>query len=939
MALTITTDLTNITDCETDYASPPWYSIGAQTPSREPDFFAQGANSFSRAVSGAVTKGMVFDLGAGAALDFSSAGAHYNKLIYIWIRSNVPSLMATLANGGLIVRIGSGTPPSTDYKDFYVGGNDFLQVSATTGWIMAVIDPRAPASATGGTPNLAALRYFGGAMTTTTTAKGQNFGIDRISYGRGELRARGTPDSVGGGIREMLNWDWGTVANRYGVLTERAGVVYCKGKLSIGDDVSTNPTDFSTENDVVVWEPTWYYHTATTSIRPTVGYDTSGNWNDGRDSNGVPYYGIEFVGNATTPGGDTKVQFGQKVGTGDTASGRNGPVFIGSYQIPTIVDADDGNVEDVKIYGTTFSNFRDLDFSGNSASTDEFIGNTLLGCGTLQAGPVELRQDTFIDGIGGSYRFMERFLNVDAAAAEVLATADPIVDWVNVVNGTFLSIPNRTAGYVELLDPGGSDQRQVVMVTNDVVGNDDHYAEAIVRWPSGGANQGALGVIIRKDATAATENYYYLKADLLNSQVTLIRCDAGTDTAIAGPTSVTFLEDTDYLLSLRGDGTTIEGFVSGNSAVTKVSATGQSSYQTNRRVGIRGDAEADQTGDAPRLSRFGAGPETLSLGSVRLPATANDDMLNCSFINNARAVSVHDAETFDFSGHAFSGNIVGLRNRSGGTVTINVSGGDSPTPVENEGAGSTTIANTKNISVTTLDADNNPIEDAQVFIQKRYEDTDVGHPGNPFTSSTGNNRTDADFVVTQTPPADLPASGWLDIQDISTGEYQTYRYSSRSGTTFTLPTAVTGTDDGTGNETTINETDIGDGTIVEGDTIRMTNSPFNWAIVLSVSANSVTTTALSGGDSWASEPYGVHTLAVDYVSATDTATVPLMNEETNASGIATESYNYQASPKNVNVRIRKSFGATNYLPLSTQQQITDVGLTLIVTLTLDLIKV
>src|SRR3972149_2582754 len=661
MALTITTDLTNITDCETDYASPPWYSIGAQTPSREPDFFAQGANSFSRAVSGAVTKGMVFDLGAGAALGFSSEGDQSNKLIYIWTRSNLPSLMATLANGGLIVRIGSGPPPSTDYKDFYVGGNDFLQVSATTGWIMAVIDPRAPASATGGTPNLAALRYFGGAMTTTTTAKGQNFGIDRISYGRGELRARGTPDSVGGGIREMLNWDWGAVANRDGVLTARAGVVYC-------------------------------------------------NWNDGRDSNGVPYYGIEFVGNATTPGGDTKVQFGQKVGTGDTASGRNGPVFIGSYQIPTIVDADDGNVEDVKIYGTTFSNFRDLDFSGNSASTDEFIGNTLLGCGTLQAGPVELRQDTFIDGIGGSYRFMERFLNVDAAAAEVLATADPIVDWVNVVNGTFLSIPNRTAGYVELLDPGGSDQRQVVMVTNDVVGNDDHYAEAIVRWPRGGANQGGRGVIIRKDATAATENYYYLKADLLNSQVTLIRCDAGTDTAIAVPTSVTFLEDTDYLLSLRGDGTTIEGFVSGNSAVTKVSATGQSSYQTNRRVGIRGDAEADQTGDAPGLSRFGAGPETLSLGSVRLPATANDDMLNCSFINNARAVSVHDAETFDFSGHAFSGNIVGLRNRSGGTVTINVSGGDSPTPVENEGAGSTTIANTKNISVTTLDADNNPID-------------------------------------------------------------------------------------------------------------------------------------------------------------------------------------------------------------------------------------
>jgi len=165
-----------------------------------------------------------------------------------------------------------------------------------------------------------------------------------------------------------------------------------------------------------------------------------------------------------------------------------------------------------------------------------------------------------------------------------------------------------------------------------------------------------------------------------------------------------------------------------------------------------------------------------------------------------------------------------------------------------------------------------------------------------------------------------------------------YRYASKSGSTFTFPATVTGTDDGTGNETTINETGIGAKNIVEGDTIRKTAAPLAWAVVLSVSANSVTTTPLSGGASWASATYSVHTLAVDYESGVDKATVPLMNEETNASGIATEDYNY-GGVKDVVVRVRRSSALEpQYLPLSTQQQITADGLILIVTLAEDTIR-
>src|SRR3990172_939979 len=728
MALTVTTDLVQITAAD---SLTGWTQIGG-TDDNETDYCAQGTACVSLSYNTGSERGSTFDIGAGATLNFSTT--HAGKLIYIWMRCAVPSLIGTRASGAMKILLGSGaTAPAAAagvWSAWYVDGSDTY--GATDGWKCYVIDPRkTPSTTFGGGVDLTAVRWFGGTMKTIAAVKGQPFGIDQIMYGFGELRARGTNTVEGAGFKEMSDADFGTIANRYGIITEKEGVFYVQGRLVLGSTTADQPLTFTSQNEVLVWNYPVYYDG--TSETPCM--------NDARDD-GTPYFGIDIVGNSGASG-NTSVTFGAKVGTGDTAKGRSGPLFIGS-RAPTRFDGDDGQVETVLIYGTTFSKFRaGIDLSGNAAS-DEFDGNTITESGSLQAGPVELRNCTFINNLGGTYKTFEDFINARASGAEALTTADPRYDWDATLNGSNLSIPSASAGYIELLDPGASDRREVVKIVADVVGNKEHYAEAIVRWPSGGASQGALGVCIRM-ATSTTENYYYLKADLLNSHVTLIRTDTGSDTTIAGPTSVTFLEDTDYLLSLRGDGTTIEGFVSGNSAVTKVSATGQSSYQTNRRVGIRGDAEADQTGDAPRLSRFGAGPETLSLGSVRLPATANDDMLNCSFINNARAVSVHDAETFDFSGHAFSGNIVGLRNRSGGTVTINVSGGDSPTPLENEEAGSTTIANTKNISVTTLDANNNPIEDAQVFIQKRYEDTDVGHPGNPFTSSTGNNRTDADF--------------------------------------------------------------------------------------------------------------------------------------------------------------------------------------------------
>ncbi len=763
MALTVTTDLTVITTAETITGWTTYGAGGAGAQALEPDFFIQGSNCISRGVSGAVIKGMTFDIGAGAVLNFTTT--HIGKLIYIWMRTSTPGLCETRINGGIRIVLGSGATAPADgvgvWSAWYVDGSD--TIAGSDGWKCYVIDPTLPPSTTfGGGVDITAMRWFGGVQRSTGTLKGQNFGIDQISYGLGELRCRGANAIAGLGFKEMADADFGTVANRYGIMIEKNGVFFVQGKLVFGDSVSTNTTDFTSQSETVIWERKTYYDG--TRERACI--------RDVNASTGLSYFGLDFRGNGT---GDTNITFGVKVGTGDTAIGRSGSLFIGA-RIKTAFDFDDGAVENVKIYGSTFRSISGgIDMSGN-ASTDEFIGNNIVQCGSFLEGPVPCNFSTFVDNLGGTYRLFEDFKN-DAVGAEALTTADPLRQWDILLNGSNWSVPAKSE-YVELLDPGASDRREVVILraidsgtaalqidvvaasgtytrtagsyltdgfvagqtvtfsgfTNggnnvtkviqsitatvitvtsitglvnetgdsdervrdsDGVESDNHYAEAIINWPSAGANQGALGIIIRSSAIA--ENYWYLKCDIVAQTIALIRCDAGTDTTVTGPTAYAFVEDTDYLVHLIGNGTLIEGFING----TKITAT-SSTYQTNRNVGIRGDAEADQTGTAPKLSRFGAGPITNSLGSIVM-SSATDSTNHCSFFNNARATDLLTTGTYTYSNNNFSGNLVDIRNDSNGAATVAVIGdGGAPTTIEDINGAATTLDNARVLTIINL---------------------------------------------------------------------------------------------------------------------------------------------------------------------------------------------------------------------------------------------
>lgn len=663
---------------------------------------------------------MVYDIVATAStLDFSVSGTEEDMLIYIWMATFAPGLIDNLAGApGMRIRLASDADPDSGaWSEWDIMYSDLLASEGTEFFRMYVLDPRAPPTRTNaGGVNLAAVRWFGGRYDSNATAKGQNFSIDQIAYGFGELIATGTATDVASGLNEMVDFDWDTAkTNRNGILVkDAAGGIQCKGKLVFGDDAGTAATVLTAQDTSIRWAPTFYFDG--TRVRPTVGYDSSSNWT-GLKSDGSFYYGVDLRGNGT---GDTDVTLGAAVGSDQ---GRSGPTFIGSRQIPTGFTGDDGAVEDVEMYGGTFEDFRSADLASNAA-TDLLRSWTFKNCGPLDLGLVEGRNNTFINGLGAAYTFLEYFTNEEATTAEQLSTADPTTEWTDLLNGTDWSVPSATAMYVELL--GGTTRTNLTVLDDDKVGSDNHYAECIVRFPAAGASQGTLGLVIACHLT--NDDYFWIEVDLTSNTIELFRVDTGTPTSIAGPTAFTMDEDEDYLILLRRNGTTIEAFASGNSAAdgahtTKLSATDANHTGVAQRlVGLRGDALAGQTGatgERPRVRLFGAGPITDNFGSLVFPAAGDLDFTDAAFINCARAFGFDTTGTYTLIDLGLSGNILGAQNDSGGLVTGNIQGGDAPPNVENLGASTSDFPATVTVKVTAKEAVSpfDPIERAFVVLK------------------------------------------------------------------------------------------------------------------------------------------------------------------------------------------------------------------------------
>jgi hypothetical protein len=373
MALTVTTDLTVITSAE-EATNALWNAVGTQSAAVEPDFFVQGAQCFSRAVSNS-TKGMVYDNTTG--IDFTT-GTHKDKLVYIWMRVNTPQLVDTRTAGGVVVRLCT-TSATSNFREWYVDGKDTLP--EIDGWICYVIDPQSAGNNTSGSYSAASVRYFGGVIKTTTSAKGQNLGIDQISYGRGELYVSGTVTTAGEGFKEITAVAFDSAkTNRWGIITIKSGIFYVKGKIIIGH--ATADTTFSSRGEVVIFETPSYKET--TNVVKAIP-DASVGGTTGADGK-TTYLGIGFIGGS----GATAIDFGVIVGTD---SGRSGPTFkvaenagltTPGRTLATVTASNDAMA--LSQYATNYIGFEGaINLGGTNTAGDDAYVTNFNGCGNITA--------------------------------------------------------------------------------------------------------------------------------------------------------------------------------------------------------------------------------------------------------------------------------------------------------------------------------------------------------------------------------------------------------------------------------------------------------------------------------------------------------------------------------------------------------------------------
>lgn len=320
-------------------ASETWEaSGGGGSVIEDTTTFIEGTTSVTEQISDS-RRVMLYD--NGSTIDIS------NSHVYIWVNCGVVGRLESKANGGMTVRLTG--PTSTNFVEWYVGGNDSWPASIAGGWTMFVVDTASTPSNTGGTPPaLTAIQKIGiSAITTAMTKAADNTWVDAIW-----TLADGNPGIIVEG-RNAGTTDW-TFADINTQLGDSAGMFVqsdggawkCNAPIQFGiNDTTTH--GFTDTNATLLW--------------------------DDQEFVASDHYGMTALGNS---GGTTRVILGAKSGTGTAATGaQGGNILAAATGARYFMDFDDPNLDDIGFYGVNFQHGGDfqLDDAATSAISCLFI--------------------------------------------------------------------------------------------------------------------------------------------------------------------------------------------------------------------------------------------------------------------------------------------------------------------------------------------------------------------------------------------------------------------------------------------------------------------------------------------------------------------------------------------------------------------------------------
>lgn len=219
---------------------------GGAGAAAEPDIFYQGAGAVSRKI-GTAQRGF-----------FTSTGAERNMSV---ARRNVVLMKVAIGNWsaldpqttpGLVLYVGSDASNRREYAQSL-----FSNYQAEGGFMIFAIDPSVAghANTTIGTPVITALDYFGLQADFSAVSKAENVVMDSVDIGAGLNLVGGDGADADGIFKDFIDYDYGTVANRFGYVTSKGNIPFVYGTLWIGQNTSQAAvaTVFNDSGAVVVW--------------------------------------------------------------------------------------------------------------------------------------------------------------------------------------------------------------------------------------------------------------------------------------------------------------------------------------------------------------------------------------------------------------------------------------------------------------------------------------------------------------------------------------------------------------------------------------------------------------------------------------------------------------------------------------------------------------
>lgn len=217
-----TTDLTtlNTGEATTGWTEPGTWLAGG-TPVAETDYFIQGTGCISKTFNATGAGGLVYTAGAAATIPTDGA-------FLAWQYFGAPNAIATEANGGIRLIIGSST---TAFKGYNLGGSDTYEYG---GWQCLAADPSLAADVTVGSPTTSYTTFGWAANLVNAVSKGNPFGCDALRYGRCEMRINGGDVTNGYATFAGFAAQNDAVANRWGLFQKINGGYQWQGLMTLG---------------------------------------------------------------------------------------------------------------------------------------------------------------------------------------------------------------------------------------------------------------------------------------------------------------------------------------------------------------------------------------------------------------------------------------------------------------------------------------------------------------------------------------------------------------------------------------------------------------------------------------------------------------------------------------------------------------------------------